>query len=400
MAAGQSNHGTLSAAGSTSTANCASAPGVSSTEIKIGVLGTTTGAAAATLGGFTPGVTAGVDVINAAGGINGRKITLSYGDNASDPSKALPAVQTMVQQDNVFLLLNGAVQATPIFPWTLAQGIPILSYGGTDPLAVTQKNVFAASGVNSPTVAPSVYAKFFKSHGVKKVAVVGTNTPGSITAAQAQIQLFQKVGLKVVFTDFSLTSAAFDGTSEALKIKDSGAQALYMPTANTPFVSVNTALKAQNVPIKVAIGASVYSTSLLKNPTMDQAYGINFFVPFIGPTTSLSPAAQQMVSDMAKYAPGTGLDQFSVGGYLTAQLLAHALTVAGACPTQAGLISKLRKGSFTSPLLAQKITKFTPGPTPNGSIQFTCAYFAQINGGAFVSDSKATCSKPVKVQAF
>ena len=43
-----------------------------------------------------------VDEVNAAGGINGRKLQLVVEDHGYDPKKAVLAAQKMVQQDKIF----------------------------------------------------------------------------------------------------------------------------------------------------------------------------------------------------------------------------------------------------------------------------------------------------------
>src|SRR5580700_10200534 len=53
-----------------------SAPGVTSTEITTGAISTLTGPLAADFNGVVPGIKAYFDMINAQGGVNGRKLNL------------------------------------------------------------------------------------------------------------------------------------------------------------------------------------------------------------------------------------------------------------------------------------------------------------------------------------
>src|SRR6478672_5007799 len=55
-----------------------------------------------------------VDEINAAGGIQGRKLRLVVEDHGYDPKKAVLAAQKMVQQDKIFASLGSIGTATAI----------------------------------------------------------------------------------------------------------------------------------------------------------------------------------------------------------------------------------------------------------------------------------------------
>ena len=89
-------------------------PGASDTEIKVGNFAPSTGV-------FSEyGMTARAEaayfkMINDQGGINGRKITFISLDSESDPAKALPMAQELVEKDQV-LLLAGTWGA----PWNVA----------------------------------------------------------------------------------------------------------------------------------------------------------------------------------------------------------------------------------------------------------------------------------------
>ena len=46
--------------------------------------------------------------INAAGGINGRKLNMIFEDDGHSPAKALAAVKKLIDEDKVFMLFNVA----------------------------------------------------------------------------------------------------------------------------------------------------------------------------------------------------------------------------------------------------------------------------------------------------
>src|SRR5713101_10045160 len=76
--------------------------GVTGTTIEIGAFGPITGPAAYIGLGGRDGMNLAVKEINAAGGVNGRKLQIVFEDDTHSPTKALGAVKKLVDQDNVF----------------------------------------------------------------------------------------------------------------------------------------------------------------------------------------------------------------------------------------------------------------------------------------------------------
>jgi branched-chain amino acid transport system substrate-binding protein len=81
-------------------------PGITADTIKIGAYGPLTGPASAIGLGSRAGLELALEQINAAGGINGRKLEAIYEDDANSPAKALAAVKKLVEQDGVFMIFG------------------------------------------------------------------------------------------------------------------------------------------------------------------------------------------------------------------------------------------------------------------------------------------------------
>jgi len=78
--------------------------GVTGTTIEIGAFGPITGPAAYIGLGGRDGANLAVKEINAAGGVNGRKLVLHFEDDGHSPTKALAAVKKLVDEDHVFAI--------------------------------------------------------------------------------------------------------------------------------------------------------------------------------------------------------------------------------------------------------------------------------------------------------
>src|SRR4051794_11883734 len=83
-----------------------SAPGVTDTTITIGSTQPLTGPAAPGYSEISAASNAYFKYINAAGGINGRKIVYKYLDDGYDPSKTVTLTKQLILQDKVFAIFN------------------------------------------------------------------------------------------------------------------------------------------------------------------------------------------------------------------------------------------------------------------------------------------------------
>jgi branched-chain amino acid transport system substrate-binding protein len=79
-------------------------PGITPNGITIGAFGPITGPAAYIGLAGRDGATMAIKEINAAGGIDGRKLQMIFEDDGHSPTKALAAVKKLIDQDHVFMI--------------------------------------------------------------------------------------------------------------------------------------------------------------------------------------------------------------------------------------------------------------------------------------------------------
>src|SRR5260370_22181462 len=84
--------------------------GVSKDTVKIGMFAPMTGTSAI-FGRYTIGVRAYYNMINAQGGVNGRKIEVVLEDDACNPATAVAATKRLVSQESVFAVHGGVFAA-------------------------------------------------------------------------------------------------------------------------------------------------------------------------------------------------------------------------------------------------------------------------------------------------
>src|SRR3954466_12794144 len=79
-------------------------PGVTPAEIILGQAAGFTGSVAGSVKELTAGAKAYFDLVNARGGVHGRKIVLESMDDGFDPKRTPEVVKTLIEQKKVFAL--------------------------------------------------------------------------------------------------------------------------------------------------------------------------------------------------------------------------------------------------------------------------------------------------------
>lgn len=124
-------------AAAAATSQQAAAPG----EVyRVGLSGVQTGPNASTYAPSQEGIKAYLDRVNERGGINGRKIEVTYLDNRGEPPRAIADTKRLVDDDRVLLLVNNAPSSTyaPMVQAAKESKVPLLFAGS----AVCPQQVF------------------------------------------------------------------------------------------------------------------------------------------------------------------------------------------------------------------------------------------------------------------
>ncbi len=113
-------------------------PALAQDSYVIGVTGALTGPSAGTNAPPIEGLRLYVDRLNAAGGVNGKKIQLILLDDQAEPSKAAANAKRLITQDNVQLLVLSSLSSTfaPVIAETRRANVPLLLMGAVCPKEV------------------------------------------------------------------------------------------------------------------------------------------------------------------------------------------------------------------------------------------------------------------------
>ena len=200
--------------------------------IKIGFIGALSGNSADMGEPARKGIVLAVEEINAAGGINGKMIELIALDDEANPAKSVIQATKLVQQDKVTAVIGGPNSGTVLVNREVffKANIPeVISIGTVDKLVdinhPTFKTTFRLSASDSYMM--NLMASYVKSKGFKKIGVIA-DTSGYGQASVITIQkVFSEKGIPVNIV-VTHEVAASDLTAQALKLKNSGVELVYV----------------------------------------------------------------------------------------------------------------------------------------------------------------------------
>jgi ABC-type branched-subunit amino acid transport system substrate-binding protein len=225
------NNNTPGSTGSATTVNSSqltvnhpvTAPGVSSKEIRVGVLASITNPLGANYGAIADGVNAYFAMVNSTnGGLYGRtlKVAKVRDDNLSQNQQQ---AQAMVSQDNVFAVFVAALLFTG--SQTLAQAnVPTFGWNinreWTGPTNFFPNNgsiCFGCAGPGLPALAQRI--------GAKKVGILAYNVQQSADCLKGDLASFKKFPTaQVVFQDSSIGFGVTDLSAQVANMKKAGVQ--------------------------------------------------------------------------------------------------------------------------------------------------------------------------------
>lgn len=211
--------------------SCTKKTEVNSNEILIGSYSSNTGATA-TFGVFQKnGTDMAIEEINAAGGINGKKIKHINYDNKSDNDETLAVINRLISQDKVVAILGEATSGRSKIGAQVAQQhkVPMLTSSATNP-DVTKAGDFIFRACFIDPFQGTVMAKFMVDNlKLKKAAVLrDIKQDYSVGLADIFTQKLKDAGGEVV-ADVSYQEGDIDFKSQLTAIKGKNPEAIFIP---------------------------------------------------------------------------------------------------------------------------------------------------------------------------
>ncbi|MDE3077017.1 MAG: ABC transporter substrate-binding protein [Chloroflexota bacterium] len=404
-AAASSSRAAASSSGAASAANLASDTGVTKDTITIGGTDPLSGPAAA-YGTIPKASDAYFHYVNDNGGVNGRKINYKFLDDAYNPAQTVPLTKQLVEQDQVFLMFGGlGTQAqTSVRDYLNSKKVPqvFVATGATTFSAEFKKHPYTFGWQPVYQGESLIYARhLLQNNPAAKIAVIYQNDDYGQDYLDGLTKGLGSKANMIVGKENNDAGAA-DLTSQILKLKNSGADTLFI------FETPSPAIKALVTTFKTGWTPTIYFNSV-SNPVpymqaAQKAAGDTKAVQGIlttlytkdpvDPTQSSQPGMQLYKQIMSKYYPdGKPEDGFNIYGMATAYSLVDVLKKAGPNLTRQAVMDALNNWSEpNNPFLYPGIVAKN---SPTDHYTITQAYLAKYDPAA---NDWAPVSQPVDVR--
>ena len=393
----------------------AATPGVTASEIKLGISSPLTGSAGLSYGKVPGAMKAYFSYINANGGVYGRKINLISRDDKYLPTLAATQTTNLVLKDNVFALVGALGTATHSKAYKAAalakNNVPDL-FINTGFSGFTDKTKYPTTFMVLPTYAmeAKVMAK-----------VIKDNFPGQASFLLAQDDEFGSDGVAgfktaghtfsatpILYPQGSMTAARAEGALSTLAAAAPGKPVLVLFGTTDVTATILKAAEKLELTKKFtflagSVGADANTLLALgvKSTTIDGIVSASF-MPDAKDLTD--PYVKQFVDINTKYNKGITFDNYVLAAMNSAMLTVQALRAAGKDLTRAGVISAIEnKGAkFASAGLVPL------GYSPTSRIGYNGYWVSQLNakgegkpyGGKLVVYSTDSGAGAVEVSTF
>ncbi|EPR42805.1 ABC transporter substrate binding protein precursor [Desulfovibrio sp. X2] len=307
-------------------------PAFASDSVKIAVAAPFTGAAAPYGDNVKAGVQIKVDEINAAGGINGKKLEVEWMDEQCDPKEAATVAPKIVENKEILGVVGHVCSSAHLaaLPFYVRGGIVAISPTATNP-SISEKNKDRAGKVWSfrnvyrddfQGIFMARYAK--EALGLKAVGVFYENNDYGIGLKDSFVNEAKKIGLKIVGEE-AYVKGAQDFTPQLTKFKEAHPDGIFIAGYYGEGALIAAQAKKLGMDV-VKMGADGLDNGDYIKLARAAANNTYLSVPFLQDVAS--PAAKAFVAKF-KETYKRDADYMSVNAYDATGILAEAIAKAG-----------------------------------------------------------------------
>ncbi len=309
-------------------------------------------------------------MINARGGINGRKINLISLDDAFSPPKTVEQTRRLVEGDEVLAIVGQMGTPTSMAASRYLNGkkVPQLFISSGSPKLDDAKSLpWTTIFYASQAVEGRIYGRYLLQNKPNaKLGILYQNDDyGRGYVAALKEQLGEKAATMIVKEiPYELTEPTVD--SAIVSLKASGADTFF--NASTPKFVAQAIRKAHEIgwkPLHIVLTAGAQISSTLKPAGIEASTGVvtSIWLKSVDdPVWANDKGVQDFVSFMKEWAPNESVTDTMNGlGYSTAQLIIHVLEKCGDDLTRENIMKQ------ASNLKDLQLPLFIPGVTINTS---------------------------------
>lgn len=369
-------------------AQASGAPGVTDKEIEVGAVLAKTNPTGIRYQDVVDGAQAYFDIVNKAGGVNGRKLKfVKVIDDQSRSSKSILGARSLVEEEKVFAAFEASQEFAGADVYKKA-GTPVFGYNIQEEWS-NAPNMFGTYGsFLCLQDCPQWSGNFVvKQEGFKKPAIFAYgSSPQSADCAKAARDSFDKYGPPVAVYDTSLSFgfSANDIAGAVQAIKENGVDFVQTCMDLNGMLNLKKAIEAAGIQGVHYLAPQGYDAQTLKDLSedVDGMYFLAQFTPF--EASKNNPGMQAFLKAMKQN--GKAVNENLLVGWSGAALLVEGLKRAGKNPTQQGVIDAINQITDWNAGGAIRPVDWTTAHTraAPGSGAKACASFVQARNGKFV----------------
>lgn len=292
--------------------------------IKIGFISPLTGDASSVGVPTRQAAELAVEEVNAAGGVNGRKLELIVEDGKCSPKDATSAASKLIDADHVVAIVGGlcSSETSAFIPIAMQKKVIVFSHGSSAP-SLSKAGKYFFRTYPSDAYAGKAEAEYaYNVLGSRTAAIVfhisdyGNGLKDTFTAR------FQELGGKIVVTE-GAPQEARDYRAAVTKIKAAGVDLVYIPTYPDGAAVLVKQLQEQKVTAKI-LGSDALTDSKFQASVKggDVRYG---------ELITLAPTESFKKGLLAKTG-GTEVTLATQQAYDNVKILAQVFTAVGTDP--------------------------------------------------------------------
>lgn len=309
-------------------------------EIKIGGLLETSGFIASLGQPGLDGAQLAVDQVNAAGGINGRKVALINVNSESDNTKTVSGAKRLLEQDNVVAVIGpmSSGSAFAVADTMERAKVPMIANGASRGIVQppeTRKFMFLAPLTD--VVVQSAMLRDMQAKGIKRIAILNSDVAFGTSGRDSLEKAVGQYGITIVAKE-TFGNADTDMTPQLTKIRATDAEATVL-WATGPGLAISTRnhrALGLKTPLYLAHSANDFNFLRLAG---DAANGVLLPSSKIYVTDSLpagdpqKPVVERFVREYEKKY-GKPPATFAGNGYDAAMMIMDAIRKVGTDPAK------------------------------------------------------------------
>jgi ABC-type branched-subunit amino acid transport system substrate-binding protein len=318
--------------------------------------------------GMRDGIVAAFEEANAAGGVNGFKLTLQSLDDGYEPDKSIAQLEAVLPMGSIALIGPvGTPTTQAMAPMAQQAGLPVVGpFTGAgflrDPALDNVFNLRASYGAETE----AWIAHLVDTLGMKRVAILYQDDGFGRAGLEGTVAALEKRGLTLA-AEGNYVRNTTAVRSALLQISKADPEAVVMVGSYKPvaeFVRLSRQLRFDPVFVTISfVGSGALAAELGGDGA---GVIVSQVVPLPGdldrPVTSAYQAA------LSAHVPGAQPDFVSLEGYLVGRLAIEALKAAGPDPTRASYLAALRALSAVD--LGGMALQFGPGDNQGSDAVF------------------------------